>query len=74
MNDAGGIVVTLGSDDAGDGLVLTQLAKGKELVKLTSTMSGNRTVTTYQPKGKELVKLGTTDNGGAVGVHRVDGC
>ena len=50
-NDAGDIVVTLGVNDGGDGLVWTQSAKGKNLVELTSTVDGNGTVSTYQPNG-----------------------
>ena len=54
-NDAGKIVVNLDTNDGGDGLVVTQSAKGKELVKLTSTKRGNGAVTTYQSNGKESV-------------------
>jgi antitoxin component YwqK of YwqJK toxin-antitoxin module len=59
-NDAGDIVVVLGADDDGHGLVRTRSAKGKDLVNLTSTENGQGTVTTYQPNGKMLVRLGTT--------------
>ena len=48
-NDAGDIVVTLGVNDGGDGLVWTQSAKGKGLVELTSAGDYGM-VTTYHPK------------------------
>jgi hypothetical protein len=61
VNGAGDIVVALGANYGGDGLVYTQSAKGKQLVKLTSTERGNGTVATYSsPNGKELVALGST--------------
>ena len=72
-NDAGDIVVTLGVNDGGDGLVWTQSAKGKNLVELTSTVDGNGTVSTYQPNGKELVTLNSTDSGGVVQVSNKTG-
>ena len=47
MNDAGDIVVSLGADDDGDGLVETTSPKGKKLVKLSAPFNGNGTVKTY---------------------------
>ena len=61
-NEAGEIVVTLGANDAGGGLVRTMSAKGKDLVNLTSTDSGG-TVKTYHPNGKPLVALTASADG-----------
>ena len=72
VNDAGEIVVSLGANDGGNGLVYTQSAKGKELVSLGATDNGGR-ITTYQPNGKELVAIGTTDTGGIVQVFNKTG-
>jgi hypothetical protein len=62
LNEAGQVVVGLGTSDDGDGLVNTRSAKGKPLVELGSG-GGNGTVTTYQPNGKMLVELGATADG-----------
>ena len=40
LNDAGKVVVGLGANDDGDGLVETNSAKGKELVALGSNPDG----------------------------------
>ena len=74
-NDVGQIVVTLDTDDNGNGLVRTFSAKGKTLVKLSSTVNGEGTVTTFQPNGKPLVKLFATadGNGGLINVLKQDG-
>ena len=66
VNDAGEIVVSLGANDNGDGVVYTMSANGNDLVMLTSTDNGNGAVTTYQSNGKDLVNLTSTDNGGMV--------
>ena len=66
VNDAGEIVVSLGANDGGNGLVYTMSANGNDLVMLTSTDNGNGAVTTYQSNGKDLVNLTSTDNGGMV--------
>jgi hypothetical protein len=71
-NDAGEIVVSLGVNDIGDGLVDTKSAKGKELVKLGATKSGG-TVRTYQRNGQKLAMMGTSDNGGLVYVFNKTG-
>ena len=63
-NDVGDIVVSLGANDDGDGLVYTSSTKGKHLVRLSATVNSEGTVTTYQPNGKPLVSLGSTGNGG----------
>ncbi len=68
MNDAGKVVVTLGANDNGDGVVQTMSAKGKTLVALTSTVDANGTVTTFQPNGKELVDLTATPYGALIEV------
>ena len=72
-NDAGDIVVGLGANDSGDGLVQMLSAKGQHLVWLTSTVDGNGAVTTYQPNGKELVTLSAHDSGGLVYVYNKTG-
>ncbi|MDB4698971.1 hypothetical protein OAF45_02395 [Candidatus Latescibacteria bacterium] len=63
LNDAGDLVVGLGTNDGGDGLVYTQSAKGKRLVELNATTRNHGIVTTYQPNGKMLVDLTTTTDG-----------
>ena len=72
-NDAGKVVVGLGANDDGDGLVETNSAKGKELVALSSTLDGEGTVMTFQPNGKELVALGSNPDGGGVWVNNKTG-
>jgi hypothetical protein len=72
-NDAGDMVVALGANDVGGGLVRTQSAKGKDLVMLTSTDNGNGAVTTYQSNGKDLVNLTSTDSGGTVTTYQPNG-
>ena len=74
MNDAGEIVVGLGANDAGDGLVRTHSAKGKTLVQLGATEDSRGMVTTHQPNGKELVALGSTvDGDGTVTTYQPNG-
>jgi hypothetical protein len=74
VNDAGELVVGLGKNDDGDGLVTTMSAKGKDLVALTSTEGGNGLVSTYQPNGKDLVALGATAEGdGMVTTYQPNG-
>ena len=72
-NDAGDLVVVLGANDGGDGLVYTQSAKGKDLVMLGSTVDDQGTVATYQPNGKKLVSLGATMGGGSVTTYQPNG-
>jgi hypothetical protein len=73
-NDAGMIIVSLGANDAGDGLVNTSSAQGKDLVTLSATMSGKGMVTTSAPNGKELVTLTATTRGeGAVRTYAPNG-
>ena len=72
-NDAGDLVVSLGANDGGDGLVVTYSAKGKELVTLSSTVENEGTVTTYQSNGKELVDLTAGENGGGIQVFNKTG-
>ena len=53
--DAGKVVVGLGTDDAGHGLVYTGSAQDKLLVSLGATVSrGYGYVSTYSPEGKKL--------------------
>ena len=73
VNDAGEIVVSLGANDGGNGLVYTMSANGNDLVMLTSTDNGNGAVTTYQSNGKDLVNLTSTDNGGTVKTYQPNG-
>ena len=73
VNGAGEIVVSLGANDGGDGLVQTKSAQGKELVTLSSTVDDEGTVTTFQTNGKQLVRLGATENGGLIDVTNKTG-
>jgi hypothetical protein len=73
-NDAGDqVVVNMGANDGGSGVVRTKSAKGKDLVVLNATKNGHGTVTTYQPNGKELVDLTSGENGGMIVVHNKTG-
>ena len=62
-NDAGKIVVSLGSNDNGSGLVVTKSATGDELVVLNSSVSDEGTVNTYAPGRTNRVSMGATDDG-----------
>ena len=73
MNDAGKIVVSVGTNDVGDGLVRTISTKGNDLVKLSSTVDNDGAITTYQPNGNELVALSASSNGGLVWVFNKTG-
>jgi len=73
VNDEGEIVVSLGANDDGNGVVYTMSANGNDLVMLTSTDNGNGAVTTYQSNGKDLVNLTSTDNGGTVKTYQPNG-
>ena len=73
-SDACDIVVGLGANDGGDGLVWTRSVEAKELVRLTATVGDEGPVMTYQPNGKELVALGATvDGGGLVATYQPNG-
>ena len=63
FNDQGKIVVALGFNDGGDGLLSTYSNSGQELVKLTSTTGGDGVLTTYSNSGQELVNLSATTRG-----------
>jgi hypothetical protein len=63
VNEAGEVVVTLGTNAIGNGLVQTQSAKGKDLVQLSTSVDGYGMVKTYQPNGK---RFGSFDYGGIV--------
>ena len=62
-NEAGKVVVGLGADGGGNGLVTTHAPSGKELVALGSTREGTDTVRTFAPNGKKLVALNSTSEG-----------
>jgi len=72
-NDAGEIIVALGPNGDGNGLVQTYSAKGKNLVDLNATVADQGMVITYHPNGKTLVRIGTTANGGAIEVKNKTG-
>ncbi len=72
-NDAGDVVVGLGTDDGGSGLVTTYSAERKELVKLTSTVNNYGIVNTYQPNGKEVVRMTAGNGGGGIEVYNKTG-
>ena len=74
-NDAGKIVVGLGANNAGDGLVVTQSAQGNYLVSLSSFVDGQGRVTIYQPNGKRMISLSSDaeGNGGMVSVYNRTG-
>ena len=73
-NEAGEVVVTLGTTDIGDGAVNTWSAKGKDLLALGASVDGDSgAVRLYRPNGKALVELGTSDNGGLVYVFNKTG-
>jgi len=55
MNDAGGMVISLGANNDGNGVVLTYSAKGKDVVTLERRVDGEGSVTTYGPNGKPQV-------------------
>ncbi|MDB4698973.1 hypothetical protein OAF45_02405 [Candidatus Latescibacteria bacterium] len=74
VNDAGNLVVGLGANDGGGGMVRTWSAKGKDLVQLSATVNDHGTVTTYQPNGKESVTLSSTaDGNGTVTTYQPNG-
>ena len=65
--DAGKIIVSLGANDGGDGMVLTQSAKGKYLVKLSSSDSGGL-VYVYNKTGEFVAEMSADEYGnGLVG-------
>ena len=72
-NDAGEIVVSLGANRVGDGVVSTRTAEGKTLVMLNSAIGHKGTVQTFQPDGKVLVDLSAGDDGGVVNVYNKTG-
>jgi len=74
-NEAGEVVVTLGTTDSGNGAVNTWSAKGKDLVALGASVDGDfGAVRLYRPNGKALVTLGATVGGdGAVTTYHLNG-
>ena len=72
-NDAGEVVVGLGANDAGYGLIETYQPNGKELVQLNSTVEGHGIITPHHSNGNPLVALGATVDGeGMVAPHHSD--
>ncbi len=61
-NDAGKIVVTLGANDGGDGLVTTHQPNGKDLVDLTASDNGGM-IRVFNKEGEEVVQLLADENG-----------
>ena len=74
-NDAGRFVVGLGATDVGHGLVWTESAQGKYLVKLTSTRGDEGgLVTVLNKTGEDVVQLGVDEYGnGVVGAYNRKG-
>ena len=69
MNDAGDNVVNLSANDDGDGLVWTQSAKGKELVKLNSNDNGGL-VNGHNKTGDPVAQMSADEYGnGVVGAY-----
>ena len=69
MNDAGDNVVNLSANDDGDGLVWTQSAKGKELVKLNSNDNGGL-VNVHNKTGEPVAQMTADEYGnGVVGAY-----
>ena len=74
-NDAGEVVVSLGADDAGHGVVNTQSAKRKDLVTLTATADDTGgIVEVYNKTGEGIVQLRADEYGnGMVGAFNRKG-
>ena len=60
-NAAGDLVVTLGADDYGDGLVRTKSAKGKYLVQLSSANGGE--VSVFNKAGESIAQMSADEYG-----------
>ena len=72
-NDAGEFVVNLGADEDGDALVFTRSAKGKELVRLSSSDSGGL-VYVYNKTGEFIAEMSADVYGnGVVGAYSREG-
>ena len=72
-NDAGDLVVGLGATDAGDGLVVTRSAMGKELIVL-SLDDHSGAIDVFKKTGEIVVSIGTQDDGdGQVWVYNRKG-
>ena len=72
-NETGDIVVFLGANRVGDGVVSTRSAEGKTLAMLNSAIDHKGTVQTCQPNGKLLVDLNADDNGDLINVYNRKG-
>ena len=64
-NDAGKIVVALGANDDGNGLVQTKSAKGNDLVVLGSTDTGG-VVDVYNKTGEVIANMYADEYGNGV--------
>jgi hypothetical protein len=65
MNDAGDVVVSLGVDDEGGGLVYTKSAKGKELVNLSASANGGM-IEVSNKTGEAIANMGADEYGNGV--------
>ena len=74
-NDDDNFVVSLGANDAGDGMVVTQSAQGKEMVRLGGSADGNGgLVEVYNKTGENIVDMGADEYGnGVVGAYNRKG-
>ena len=74
-NDAGSFVVTLGADDGGNGLVMTESAQDKDLVELGATADGTGgLLRVFNKTGEDVVHLGVDEYGnGLVGAYNRKG-
>ena len=66
MNDEDEIVVRMGANDGGHGLVNTQSAKGKDLVTMTSTVGTGGIVQVWNKTGEDVVQLRADEYGNGV--------
>jgi len=64
-NDADMIAVSLGATDGGNGLVRTESAKGKELVKLTSNDNGG-IIDVFNKTGEGIAQMHANEYGNGV--------
>ncbi len=64
-NDANKIVATLGSNDAGHGLIQTMSAQGKDMVMLGSTDTGGA-IAVFNKTGEGVVQLRADEYGNGV--------
>ncbi len=74
-NDDDNFVVSLGANDAGDGMVVTQSAQGKEMVRLGGSADGNGgMINVFNKTGEDIVQMYADEYGnGVVGVYNRKG-